>query len=162
MSGALLRLNIINHKVSKTVTGVLNGFWYKTEYQCLGTLLQSRYLFNKSKTFHHPESDQWSRFCFCLARFPDPLWVGEPYYLLKSPSSQTKNKCLSTRVFSSCFSFSLPANGCTCFPLSHYFSAYIRVGGCFAFFQCLLQDGWVVGGVTGEIDRNSGGDKDAV
>ena len=57
MSGALRWLNIINQKVSKTVTGVLNGFWYKTEYQCFGTLLQSRYLFNTSKTFYHPESD---------------------------------------------------------------------------------------------------------
>ena len=57
MSGALRWLNIINQKVSKTVTGVLNGFWYKTEYQCFGTLLQSRYLFNMSKTFYHPESD---------------------------------------------------------------------------------------------------------
>ena len=156
MSRALRRLNIINQKVYKTVTGVLNGFWYKTEYQCLGTLLQSRYLFNKSKTFHHPESDQWSR-SFCLARFPDPLWVGEPYYLLPSSSSQTKNKCLSTRVFSSCFFFSLPAMVAHVFLL---FSVCIRKGECFAFFSVLALRR--VGGGTGEIDRNSGGDKDAV
>ena len=58
--------------------------------------------FQHVKNFLSPRV--WSR-SFCLARFPDPLWVGEPYYLLPSSSSQTKKKCLSTRVFSSCFSF---------------------------------------------------------
>ena len=58
--------------------------------------------FQHVKNFLSPRV--WSR-SFCLARFPDPLWVGEPYYLLPSSPSQTKNKCLSTRVFSSCFSF---------------------------------------------------------
>ena len=87
---------------------------------------------------------------FFLARFPDPLWAGEPYYLLPSSSSQTKNKCLSTRVFSSCFFFSLPAMVAHVFLL---FSAWNRMGECFAFFSVLALR-WVGGGWWDRWDRS--------
>ena len=58
-STTLIKYN--QSKSFQTVTGVLNGFWYKTEYQCFETLLQSRYLLNTSETliltFYHQESD---------------------------------------------------------------------------------------------------------
>ena len=118
----------------------------------LGDAVAIKISFQQVKNFSSPRI--WSVITLLLPSQVSWSTVGWGT-LLPSPKFLFSNKeqMLVHESFLLVLLFFIACNGCTCFPLSHYFSACNRMGECFA-FSSVLALRWVGGGWWDRWDRS--------